>query len=110
MSDTLILAIANSTDLVWLEQCHNHNRKLGKVEMAHAAEKRLRDLNLYKALTVKYEANSVEERVLEECTVNCSNTSTAAIRQLDTPNGKSAITARDKPLSARYDVAKRQVA
>lgn len=69
MNDKLLFAMENSTDVAWLEQCRNHNRKLGNKAVVEAAEERLRDLHLQNALRIKPEAHSVEERVFESVRV-----------------------------------------
>src|SRR4051794_11212007 len=69
MDDKLLLAIANSTDVVWLERCRDHNRKLGNKKVVQAAEFRLRDLHLESALKIKPEAHSVQDRVFESVRV-----------------------------------------
>jgi len=69
MSDSLLTAIARSTDRAWLKQCRDHNSRLGKQDIAQAAESRLRDLDLQHALKLRPEAHTVEERVLESVRV-----------------------------------------
>lgn len=69
MSDNLLIAIAHSTDRAWLRQCRDHNSRLGKRDVAQAAESRLRDLDLHHALKVRPDAHTVEERVFESVRV-----------------------------------------
>lgn len=69
MSDKLLLAIANSTDVVWLERCRDHNRKLGNKEQVQAAEHRLRVLHLLNALKIKPETHFVEDVFFESVRV-----------------------------------------
>jgi hypothetical protein len=69
MSDSLLTAVTQSSDRSWLEQCRNHNAKLGRKEVVAAADQRLRYLDLQDALRLRPEAHSVEERVLESVRV-----------------------------------------
>src|SRR5260370_10778035 len=69
MSDSLLTAIACSSDRKWLEQCRDHNARLGKKNIVEATKQRLRDLDLHDALRVKPEAHRVEERVFESVRV-----------------------------------------
>jgi hypothetical protein len=69
MSDNLLKAIAGSSDRAWLEQCRDHNAKLGKQNIVEATKRRLRDLELHDALSVRPNASSVEHRVIESVRV-----------------------------------------
>lgn len=61
----LIEAINASSDLGWLRGCVAHNCKTGNKAVASAAEARIRDLELAKALNVKAGGDTLEGRVLE---------------------------------------------
>ena len=65
MTESLLNAIACSSDRAWLERCRDHNAKLGRPSVVEAVSRRLRDLDLHTALRVRPEAHSVEERVVE---------------------------------------------
>ena len=65
----VLRAIEQSSDLVWLRQCHDHNAKLGNLEIAEAASQRIRDLELEKALKVVHSANTLEGRIMESLRV-----------------------------------------
>jgi hypothetical protein len=67
--ENLLAAIAKSSNLEWLEQCQRHNLKQGNLDVAEAAEQRIRDLELQVALRIRPDAKSVEERVLESVRV-----------------------------------------
>jgi hypothetical protein len=69
MTDVLLAAILRSSDRTWLEQCRDHNVRQGRKEVAEAAKRRLRDLELRDALRIKPEAHTVEDRVLESVRV-----------------------------------------
>jgi hypothetical protein len=69
MNNNLLNAIARSSDRAWLEQCRDHNAKLGKQSVVEAAKQRLRDLDLHDALSVRPNAHSVEDRVIESVRV-----------------------------------------
>ena len=68
-NDSFFAVIARSSDRAWLEQCRDHNAKLGRKDVVEATEQRLRYLDLQDALRVRPNAQGVEERVLESVRV-----------------------------------------
>jgi hypothetical protein len=67
--DGLLSAIARSSDRAWLEQCRNHNKKIERWQVVEAVQERLRHLDLYDALRLRSDANTVEQRVIESVRV-----------------------------------------
>ena len=69
MTDTLLAAIAKSSDQIWLEQCRDHNVRLGRRDIVEAANQRLREVQFHDALKIRPTTHNVEERVAESVRV-----------------------------------------
>jgi hypothetical protein len=67
--NSLLEAIAKSSDRVWLTRCRDHNASLGKKDVVERVDQRLRDLDLQNALEIRSEAQTLEARIYESLRV-----------------------------------------